>query len=88
MALDGTRKALKELGNTASHRIPEDEIISNLRTESDRSVIVFLGTIIEDSLKREITKSLTGLEEQERDAFFDFNGVAGTFSSKIILAKP
>ncbi|MFT9142928.1 DUF4145 domain-containing protein, partial [Acetobacter orientalis] len=63
-----------------------EHIVSNLKNESDRSAIVLLGSIIEDCLKRKIEEKLTGLAG-ERDSFFDFNGVAGTFSSKIMLAK-
>lgn len=86
MAFDGTRKALKRLANTDPTKLGPEHIVSNLKNESDRSVIVLLGSIIEDCLKRKIEEKLTGLAG-ERDSFFDFNGVAGTFSSKIMLAK-
>jgi hypothetical protein len=54
---------------------------------SDRSAVVMFGSFIETHLERYLaSKMRDALNSDDRQRLFDGNGVAATFSSKIILA--
>jgi len=56
-------------------------------SESDRATVVLFGSFVEANLGRLLFKLMRdNLNSTDRKLMFEYNGVVGTFSSKIILA--
>lgn len=64
-----------------------DAIEKELYAGSDRASLVMLGSYVEANLERLLTKAVRDdLNSEDRKALFEYEGAAGTFSDKIILA--
>lgn len=60
--------------------------MDSLKTESDRAMVVIAGSLLEDELQDRIKAALVPLEKEDGQRLFGFDGIAGTFSSKIFMA--
>lgn len=57
------------------------------RSGSDRTSVVMFGTLVESFLERLLQKAVReDLNREDRKRLFDYEGAAGTFSAKILVA--
>lgn len=61
-------------------------VIDSLRSESDRAAVIIAGSLLDDELAALIRKVMRPLSAEDRQRLFSFDGPAGTFSSRILLA--
>ena len=78
-----------EMRNTptsANHyKALEDELYNN--TNSDRARVILAGSFMDNHLKQLIETLLRDdLNSSERRRIFDYEGIAGSFSAKIVMA--
>ncbi|AYG71004.1 MULTISPECIES: hypothetical protein [unclassified Rhizobium] len=81
--------ALRELKKLSAIPFTDENyraIVDSLKSESDRSMVVIAGSILEDELQSRIQRTLIQLDKEDSQRFFGFDGLAGTFSSKILMA--
>ena len=68
--------------------IDVEALASELAGESDRAVIILLGTLIDDTLMNQMSKRLSfSPSESEVDHIFRFEGPLGTFSARTEIAR-
>jgi hypothetical protein len=81
--------AVVRLKKLAEHPFDDDNfqsVIDSLRSESDRAAVIIAGSLLDDELAVLIRKVMRPLSAEDRQRLFGFDGPAGTFSSRILLA--
>lgn len=61
-------------------------IMDSLKNESDRAVVIISSSIIEEELGNLIKRIMLQLSNDDEQKIFGFDGPAGTFSNRILLA--
>jgi hypothetical protein len=61
--------------------------VNHIMGESDRAYIILHAAALEDILLGYLEDLMADLNNDERSAIFQFNGPAGTFSSRILLGQ-
>lgn len=86
----GHRSALVRALRTVSRQSASEEdleaLMGELNGDSDRAVMILLGTYVEDMLSAVLEGRMRPLTRDEEDAIFGHNGPLATFSAKINLA--
>lgn len=87
------KTALKAHGRQSIYDLPAEEHMERLDSESDRGVIILMGSYIEDALGFSLRNAFidaqgvkSETDVKDIDALFDFQGPVGTFSAKIKMA--
>lgn len=78
--------ALKKHGRRSIFEAPPADHVKRTLGESDRGVLVLMGSLIEDGLEWRLREVLVGANDSQKDTLFEFTGPLGTFSSKIVFA--
>lgn len=81
--------ALKNLNKLSAQSLTVDNvsaIFAGLKNESDRAVVTIFGSILEDELDSLLRKQMVPLSDDDDRRIFGFDGVAGSFSRRILLA--
>lgn len=81
------KTALKLHGRASRYDTPVDQRVERLNGESDRGVLVLIGSLVEEALETALSESLPGATRSDYQALFGFNGPIGTFASKALFAK-
>ena len=78
-------KSLKKYGETTWD---SEKTTKTIHDENDRGAIILSGSMVEEFLELSLIGKMEVLQNDgaARTAMFGYNGVAGTFSSKIALA--
>lgn len=82
-------RTLREYYNTRSVTLSPVNLLSEMAPETDRSVVVIMGSLLEDQLTESIRTRLRPMtEDEEKDLrIFKYDGPFGGFSSKITVAN-
>lgn len=78
---------LKRLSETATIDLDPAEFARNMHGESDRGAVMLAATMVDDALKERLFEHFSAANKEDRKALFGFSGPAGTFSSRILLAR-
>lgn len=81
--------ALTRLKSLAEQPFDDDNyrsVMDSLKSESDRATVVIAGSLLDDELSSLIRKVMRPLNAEDAQRLFGFDGPAGTFSSRILLA--
>lgn len=62
------------------------DVMDSLKSESDRAMMIISGSLLEDELQGRIKHALVPLSKDDSKRFFGIDGLAGTFSSKILMS--
>lgn len=81
------KTALKTLGKATIYGSPPTQHIERLRAESDRGVLVLIGSLVEEALEVALKESLPGATASDHKELFGITGPIGTFSSKALFAR-
>lgn len=81
-------KSLKAFAARGHLTIEPADLVKALESESDRVVVIVVGSVLEDRLAEAIKTKLKGLtdETEKRLRLFDYSGPLGSFSLKINMA--
>ena len=77
--------SLRKYYKISYHQIEPRDLVTNLKNESDRSLVVVWVSVLEDALTLEIKKKFRAMEEKEEKALRLYlpEGPIGSFSLKI-----
>jgi len=78
---------LKRLSDPITADIDPVKFAQNIQAESDRGAIMLAATMVDDALKERLASNFHAASRDDREKLFDYAGPAGTFSSRILLAK-
>ena len=80
-------KRLKKLSEPKTFDLDPAAFAQTISSESDRGAIILAVTAIDDALRIRLANKFDSTTSGDEKALFGFNGAAGTFSSRILLAK-
>jgi DNA-binding MltR family transcriptional regulator len=85
MAEPSSITSLKSYYSVRARTIEPKKLVESLRGESDRTLVVVWGSLIEDVLTEEIRRKLRPMDEKEEKdlKLYSFDGPIGSFSVKI-----
>jgi hypothetical protein len=78
--------SLKGLIRLDFEHIDPQEYVERLKGESDRGAIILAGSMIDDAVGHMLASRMPALNSDERARMFGYDGVAGSFSSRLRLA--
>lgn len=87
MSHDTVIKALNRLNKKGIISIAPFDHASHVHGENDRVFIILHGATLDDILKEHLDEKFKGLNRDERDRLFNYNGPAGSFSARLMLAQ-
>lgn len=87
MSHENVIRALNHLNKKGITAIAPSDHAKHLHGENDRVFIILHGATLEDILREHLDALFKGLNKDERTRLFDYNGPAGTFSSRLMLAQ-
>lgn len=79
--------ALKKYTRVLGHAVAPAEFVKTLRLESDRGAVILAATMIDDTLKEALRKRMPGINSDEAKRILDYDGLAGSFGSRLKLAQ-
>lgn len=87
MAHNTTIKGLKSLTKINPLTVAPEELTKHINGESDRSTIILMGSVLDDILGELLKHRFQpNLSAESLSSMFEFNGILGTFSSRIDIS--